>query len=84
MIDFIFIGWLNKQMLNSHRGYKIIQSIHPVSKTGVVTNSPSRDGYINSLMKRLKRKEQKEKKEKLFFLMTAISALVISGIIVSF
>jgi len=35
-------------------------------------------------MKRLKENEQKENKKKLIFVVTAISVLVISGIIISF
>ena len=41
-------------------------------------------GDVNFLMKRLKKNEQKKNKEKLFFMVTAISVLVISGIIFSF
>jgi hypothetical protein len=39
---------------------------------------------VNFLMKRLKENEQKKNKEKLIFMVTAISVLVISGIIFSF
>ena len=41
-------------------------------------------GDVNFLMKRLKKNEQKKNKEKLIFMVTAISVLVISGIIFSF
>ena len=41
-------------------------------------------GDVDFLMKRLKKNEQKKNKEKLIFMVTAISVLVISGIIFSF
>ena len=47
-------------------------------------NWRSNRGNVHFLMKRLKENKQKESKEKLVFLVTAISVLVISGIIISF
>ena len=47
-------------------------------------NWRSNRGDVNFLMKRLKKNEQKKNKEKLIFVVTAISVLVISGIIFSF
>ena len=47
-------------------------------------NRRSNRGDVNFLMKRLKKNEQKKNKEKLIFTATAISVLVISGIIFSF
>ena len=47
-------------------------------------NWRSNRGDFLALMKRLKKNEQKENKEKLIFVATAISVLVISGIIISF
>ena len=47
-------------------------------------NWRSNRGDVNFLMKRLKNNEQKKSKEKLIFMVTAISVLVISGIIFSF
>ena len=44
----------------------------------------SNRGDVHVLMKRLKKNEKKENKDKLFFVVTAISVLVISGIIISF
>ena len=41
-------------------------------------------GNVHFLMKRLKNSELKENKEKIFFVVTAISVLVVSGIIISF
>ena len=41
-------------------------------------------GNVHFLMKRLKNNEQKVKKEKLIYVATAISILIISGIIISF
>ena len=48
------------------------------------TNWRSNRGDLNFLVKRLKKNEQKKNKEKLIFMATAISVLVISGIIFSF
>ena len=47
-------------------------------------NWRSNRGDVSFLMKRLKKNEQKKNKEKLIFMVTAISVLVISGIIFSF
>ena len=47
-------------------------------------NWRSNRGNVNFLMKRLKKNEQKKNKEKIMFVVTAISVLVISGIIISF
>ena len=47
-------------------------------------NWRSNRGDFLALMKRLKKNERKENKEKLIFVATAISVLVISGIIISF
>ena len=47
-------------------------------------NWRSNRGDVNFLMKRLKKNEQKKNKEKRIFMVTAISVLVISGIIFSF
>ena len=47
-------------------------------------NWRSNRGDVNFLMKRLKKNEQKKNNEKLIFMVTAISVLVISGIIFSF
>ena len=47
-------------------------------------NWGSNRGDVHFLMKRLKKSEQKKNKEKLIFMVTAISVLVISGIIFSF
>ena len=47
-------------------------------------NWRSNRGDFLALMKRLKKNERKENKEKFIFVATAISVLVISGIIISF
>ena len=47
-------------------------------------NWRSNRGDVNFLMKGLKKHEQKKNNEKLIFMVTAISVLVISGIIFSF
>ena len=49
-----------------------------------LANWRSNRGDVHLLMKRLKKNEKKENKDKLFFVVTAISVLVISGIIISF
>ena len=47
-------------------------------------NWRSNRGDVSFLMKRLKKNEKKKNNEKLIFMVTAISILVISGIIFSF
>jgi len=47
-------------------------------------NWRSNRGDVKFLMKRLKKNKQRQDKEKLIFVVTAISVLVISGIIFSF
>ena len=69
-------------MPNTSRKSKLNQNINPY--LNAQANWRSNRGDVHLLMKRLKKKEKKEKKEKLFFVVTAISVFVISGIIVSF
>jgi|TARA_B100002003_G_C14016683_1_gene490432 hypothetical protein len=47
-------------------------------------NWRSSRGDVRLLMKRLKKNEQKENNEKLIFVVTAISVLVIFGMVISF
>ena len=47
-------------------------------------NWRSNRGDVHFLMKRLKKNEQKANNEKFVFVLTAISVLIISGIIISF
>ena len=50
----------------------------------VQANSRSNRGDVQSLMRRLKENKRKENSGKFIFVTTAISILVISGIIISF
>tara|TARA_B100001765_G_C19315425_1_gene254940 strand:- start:110 stop:319 length:210 start_codon:yes stop_codon:yes gene_type:complete len=69
-------------MPNTSRKSKLNQNINPY--LNAQANWRANRGNVHFLMKRLKKNEQKESKEKLVFLVTAISVLVISGIIISF
>ena len=69
-------------MPNTSRKNNLEQNINPY--LNAQANWRSNRGDVHSLMKRLKKNKQKESKEKLVFLVTAISVLVISGIIISF
>ena len=69
-------------MRNTSRKNNLDQSINPYLNTH--SNWRSNRGDVHFLMKRLKKNKRKENKEKLFFVVTAICVLVISGIIISF
>ena len=69
-------------MPNTSRKNNLDQNIIPY--LNAQTNWRSSRGNVHFLMKRLKKNEQKKNKKKLIFVMTAISVLVISGIIISF
>ena len=69
-------------MPNTSRKSNLNQNINPY--LNAQANWRANRGNVHFLMKRLKKNEQKESKEKLVFLVTAISVLVISGIIISF
>ena len=69
-------------MPNTSRKNNLDQNINPYLNTQ--ENWRSNRGDVHFLMKRLKKNERKKNKEKLIFLVTAISVLVISGIIISF
>ena len=69
-------------MPNTSRKNNLDQNINPYLNTQM--NWRSNRGDVSFLMKRLKDNEQKENKKKLAFVVTAISVLVISGIIISF
>ena len=82
MIDFKFSACLNINMPNTSRRSNLNRNIDLYLNSKV--NWRSNRGDVNFLMKRLKKNEQKKNKEKIIFMTTAISALVISGIIFSF
>ena len=82
MIDFKFSACLNINMPNTSRRSNLNRNINLYLNSQV--NWRSNRGDVNFLMKRLKKNEQKKNKEKLIFMVTAISVLVISGIIFSF
>ena len=69
-------------MPNTSRGSNLNRNSNLYLNSQV--NWRSNRGDVNFLMKRLKKNEQKKNKEKLIFMVTAISVLVISGIIFSF
>ena len=69
-------------MPNTSRKNNLNQNINTYLST--LPNWKSNRGDVHILMKRLKKNEQKKNKENLIFMVTAISVLVISGIIFSF
>ena len=69
-------------MPNTSRKNNLDQNINPYLNTQA--NWRSNRGDVHFLMKRLKKSEQRKNKKKLIFVVTAISVLVISGIIISF
>ena len=81
LIDFKFSACLNINMPNTRRS-NLNQNINPYLNK--LANWRSNRGNVHLLMKKLKKNEKKENKEKLIFVVTAISVLVISGIIISF
>ncbi len=82
LIDFKFSACLNINMPNTRRRSNLNQNINPYLNK--LANWRSNRGNVHLLMKKLKKSEKKENKEKLIFVVTAISVLVISGIIFSF
>ena len=82
LVDFKFSACLNINMPNTSRRNNLNQNINPYLNN--LTNWISNRGDVHVLMKRLKKNEKKENKDRLFFVVTAISVLVISGIIISF
>ena len=82
LIDFKFSACLNIDMPNTRRRSNLNQNINPYLNK--LANWRSNRGNVHLLMKKLKKNEKKENKEKLIFVVTAISVLVISGIIISF
>ena len=69
-------------MPNTSRRNNLNRNINPYLNN--LTNWRSNRGDVHVLMKRLKKNEKKENKDRLFFVVTAVSVLVISGIIISF
>ena len=69
-------------MSNASEKGNLDQNIDPY--LNAQANWRSNRGDVKFLMKRLKKNKQKKDKEKFIFMMTAISVLVISGIIISF
>ena len=69
-------------MPNTDRKNNLKQNI--TSYLNAQANWRSNRGDVHFLMKKLKDNEQKKNKEKIMFVVTAISVLVISGIIISF
>ena len=69
-------------MPNTSRGSNLNRNSNLYLNSQV--NWRSNRGDVSFLMKRLKKNEKKKNNEKLIFMVTAISILVISGIIFSF
>ena len=67
---------------NTSRKTNLDQNITPYLNTQ--EKWTSNRGDVHFLMKRLKNKEQKKIKEKIILMITAVSVLVIFGIIISF
>ena len=82
MVDFKLSACLNVSMPNTDRRNNLKQNI--TSYLNTQANWRSNRGDVLFLMKKLKDNEQKKNKEKIMFVVTAISVLVISGIIISF
>ena len=82
LIDFKLSACLNISMPNTSRKNNLNQNINPYLNTQA--NWRSNRGDVQLLMKRLIKNKQKENKEKFIFVATAISVLVISGLIISF
>ncbi len=55
-----------------------------ISNLNLNANWGLKRGNVHSLMKKVKENKKKENKEKVLFVASAISILVISGIIISF
>ena len=82
LIDFKLSTCLNINMPNTSKKNNLNKNINSYLNTFV--NWRSNRGDFHVLMKRLKNNERKKDKEKFIFVATAISVLVISGIIISF
>ena len=82
LIDFKLIACLNISMPNASRRHNLKDNIDPYLNS--LVNWRSKRGDVHLLMKRIKNNEKKKNKEKLIFVVTAISVLVISGIVISF
>ena len=82
LVDFKLFACLNIDMPNTSRSNNLAQNDN--TYLNVQENLRPKREDILSLMKRLKNKEKKKIKEKIVFMITAVSVLVISGIIISF
>ena len=82
LIDFKLSACLNINMPNTSRKKNLDQNIYPY--LNAQANWRSNRGDVHFLMKRLKKNERKKNNKKFIFVMTAISFLVIFGIIISF
>ena len=69
-------------MPNANEKSNLEQDLDPY--LNAQANWRSNRGDVQSLMKRLKENKQREDNGKFIFLMTAVSVVVISGIIISF
>ena len=81
-IDFELSSCLNVSMPNASRRSNRDQNINPY--LNIQANLRSNKGDVHFLMKRLKKNERKKNNGQFIFVVSAISILVISGIIISF
>ena len=82
LIDLIFFTCLNIEISNMSEKKNIDQNIS--SYLSVQTNWRSGRGNVQLLMRKLRENNRKKNNGKFIFVTTAISVLVISGIIISF
>jgi hypothetical protein len=82
LIDLIFFTCLNIEISKMSKKENIDQNIHPY--LNMRANWRPGRGNIQILMRRLRENNRKENNGKFIFVTTAISVLVISGIIISF
>jgi len=82
LVDFKLFACLNIDMPNPSRSNNLAQNVNTYLNVKEDLRSKRED--VHFLMKRLKNKEQKKIKEKIILMTTAVSVLVIFGIIISF
>jgi len=82
LIDLIFFTCLNIGISKMSKKRNIDQNILP--HLNLQTNCKSNKGNIQLLMRRLRENNRKENNGKFIFVTTAVSILVISGIVISF
>lgn len=84
LIDLILTACFNIDMPNTSQKRNLEQNANPFLDTQVNWSSNKNKGDVKFLMKRLKENERKKNNGQFIFVVSAISILVISGIIISF